>query len=295
MAACGAPATTLAPVAAAPAPPPECDVSAAAASPKRAWLKGSSRPVVIAEIHGTDVQIASVTREIIITRWVPVSELGRAVRVETAVSHTSGGPPDPALFALPGFRVESTTTPWVQIFSGEPLKFTGFVPNSVTTTIFEEAPAREDGTTGISFSVRANPRDDAPVLAIISTGARLRVTGTAPAPWLAVTASAPFSRVVGFIKPPPPQPRESSGDDSGEIEIQGNATEWLPVGTCLRDAPNGKVVGAIVGTLWNKPKALPGGGTAVSVGTPWGDVTVYAKATITEVPDEEHFEWKWTN
>lgn len=51
--------------------------------------------------------------------------------------------------------------------------------------------------------------------------------------------------------------------------------------------------GAIVGALRDEPSALPGGGAAVNVATPWGDVTYYAAESIAEVPDDEHFEWKW--
>lgn len=251
---------------------------------------------MVADIRGTEVQVASVTREIVVMRWVPVLSLGRAVRVETAVSHTPGGPPDRALFALPGFPVDATTTPWVHVVATSPLAFDGYVPNSVTATIFDAAPEHTERATSMTFYVRTDPRDDAPVRGTINSGARVHVTGRAPEPWLAVTASGPFARMQGFIKPPPPEPpRVFSGDDSGEIDIEGSATEWLPVGTCLRDAPNGRIVGAIVGTLWNKPKPLPGGGTAVSVGTPWGDVTYYAREAIAEVPDEEHFQWKWSD
>ena len=241
---------------------------------------------MVVDIRGTEIQIASVTGEIVVTRWVPVSSLGRAVRVETAVSHTPGGPPDPMLFALPGFPVESMTTPWVHIVASSPLAFDGYVPNSVTATIFDAIPEHPERPTSMAFSVRTDPRDDAPVRGTIHSGARVHVTGTAPEPWLAVTSSGPFARMTGFIKPspPPPLPRTSAFDFSGDF-IEGTPVEWLPVGTCLRDAPNGTIVGAIVGTLWTKPKPLPRGGTAVTVSTPWGDVTYYARESITEPPD----------
>jgi len=259
-------------------------VSAAVSSTKRAWLAGESDPVVVADVRGTDVQIAWVTRGIAIARWVPASQLGRAISVEAAVSHAPGGPPDQMLYVLPGFPVPATTGPWVHITSPAPLRFDGFIPNGATTTIFEAPPERTELRTSLAFSVRTDPRDDAPVRGTLEAGGRVRVSGTAPAPWVAITAWGTFARATGYIRPPDPSPART--DEGSEI-VEDAAIAWLPIGTCLRDAPNGKIVGAVIGTLRDKPTPHPGGGTEIKV----GNVTYYANEAVVEVPPDEQVPW----
>lgn len=277
LAACGAPAP--APIAR-PAPAESCDVSAALRSSRRAWLPGATTPVVVIETAAERVLVAHVTPDIVVTRWVPTASLGRAVSTSMAVSPMPGGRPDPDLVVLPGFPVAPATTPWVRVASTSPLAFEGYIPSGATTTIFEALPPPREPETTNTFEVRAEPTSGARLRGVIGRGAHARTTATAVPGWLAVTAAGPFSRISGFVLPPPPRVTKRFGSIDFEDDLIEGRLEPspLPTGTCLRDARDGAIVGATIGPLLEAPRDVSGGVVAITAHAPWGETSYFARA-----------------
>jgi len=254
---------------------PGCDVSIATSSSRRAWLRGAADPATVLEVRDDRVQVGYVATGLVVTRWVPRSELRRVVSLPTAISHRPGGPPDEGVFVLPGFPVEPVTTPWVPVTASSLVPVEGFVPTSATAWFYEQAPAAPDPTTDQEIRVRTAPRADAPERAVLQRGAKVRIGAEVAPGWFAVTGSGAFTRVSGFAVSPPPAPLRRHGSfDFSDIEIEGRlVSPSAPVGTCLRETPGGAIAGAIIGPTLTTP--VTNGGTMITVDAPWGKATYY--------------------
>lgn len=271
-----------------------CDVTAATESMRRAHLRGASVPVVVVDVARSTVQIAMVGPEVTVMRWVPFGALEPVVREETAVSPAPNAAPDPALRVLPGFRLPDATTPWLPVRGDGPIAFTGFVPSGVKGRIWED---RQDAALAspihASFDVHAAARSDSSIRARLEPGARVRVRGPTSQPWLAVLATTEHVRVEGFVEHPRPAPVEAAEPGTFEFSedvLVGEGTPWLAPGTCLWDAPDGAIVGAVSGPLLARPRPVDGW-SAITVTTPWGPVTYFAHAPVVDPAPPAEVDW----
>lgn len=298
---CAAPARGSAPASAtAPAAAPTCDVTLAAGSARRARLRGATTPVVVVDVARTTIQIAMVSPEVIVTRWVPLDALEPVTRDEVAVSPGPRAAADPALRVRPGFPLADVTTPWIPVRAEGSIAFAGFVPAGAKARIWEEAP-RDPRAVAIhaTFDVHAAASSTSPILARLGPGARVRVRGSLSQPWISVVATTDQVRVEGFVARPPPAPVEVEDGQTSEmldLPIEGAGTAWLAPGTCLWDAPGGAIVGAVHGPLFARPRFAEGW-SAVTVTSPWGQATYFAHAPVVEPAAAPEFDWssemKW--
>lgn len=279
---------------------PACDVTAAAESTRRARLSGATAPVVVVDVARTTVQIAMVGPEVIVMRWVPFGALEPVVRAEVAVSPRPDGAADPALRVLPGFRLPSTTSPWIPVQAEGAIAFSGFIPSGAKGRIWERGPDGPAATPiHATFDVHAAASTTSPIRAQLGPGARVRTTGSTSQPWIAIVATGDAVRVEGFVERPPPV-RESDRRDASEmiefsdLQLEGEGTPWLAAGTCLWDAPDGVIVGAVMGPLFARPRPVDGW-SAVTVTTPWGEVTYFANAPVVDPAAPAAGEWKFGN
>ena len=273
--------------------PADCDVRPAAESLRRAWF--GHEPVIVVDVQGPNVEVAAIGADTLVERWVPIAALGRAVITETAVSPRPRSPGDPALRVLPGFPLAAASTTWTAVHGTGTIAFDGFVPSDVRGMIWVEPPSFSGSAVQMSFEVRAEARVDAPVRARIHPGTMVRAARGSDEHWIPITASASHARVEGFVERPPPLPPRPGASEGGvefsEIEVDGVGTEWIPIGTCLWDAPGGHIAGAITAPLLTRPRAEANGWAALAVHTPWGEVTYHAHAPVVDPPVSEPAEW----
>jgi hypothetical protein len=257
------------------------------------WPRIDAVPTTVVELAGEDVQIATVRPQLIVTRWLPVSALGRAAITWAAVSPRAGGPPDPAVRIRIGAKLPASEAAWLAVSPDDGLAFAGFVPSSVRGTIWDVAPAIVDGqvTSHLTGPIRAAPRADAAVRATVAWKAAITVHGE-HAGWFEVTARTDGAEVDGYIErppPPPPQPpgRYEFSDDLIEGELVTPPNRWA-AGSCLYDRPNGAAVGMILadspGDAKPAPRQAIDGWSALEVTTPWGRVTYYLDASPLPLP-----------
>ncbi len=294
--ACAAPAGAP-PVTAAHAGGPACDVTAAAESTRRARLSGATAPVIVVDVSRTSVQIAMVGPEVIVMRWVPFGALEPVVRDEVAVSARPNGAADPALHVLPGFRLPTTTSPWIPVHAEGAIAFSGFVPAGAKGRIWERGPDGPAATAiRATFDVHAAASTTSPIRARLGPGARVRTSGSTSQPWISVVATGDEARVEGFVERPRPNPRDDEDEpemiEISDLQIEGEGTPWIAVGTCLWDAPDGVIVGAVSGPLLARPRPVDGW-SAITVTTPWGENTYFANAPVIEPGARGAAEWKF--
>jgi hypothetical protein len=199
------------------------------------------------------------------------------------VSPRPGIAPDPAIRIAMGYRLPALVAwPSVEHAPADPIAITGVVPAKLRGVVWDE-PARpvRSRTWRGSGAIRSEPRADAPIRAHVTLEAEIELRGRRD-DWFEVTAHGPYVSVDGFIAIPPPRPpRQPTGEI--ETEIEGEITmppSPLAAGTCLYDAPNGHVVGMIVGhQALDDVAPAARGWHRFALATTWGTVTYYTDAT----------------
>lgn len=311
----------VSPPAASPPPAPEAALSPAAApcdasrwrelaaTTRRAWLVSLDRPhahreaapargawrprepVAVLDFEGGDVRVATLREDVIVTRWVAVTGLGRAAIAGAAVSPSPGGAPDPAVRIRIGYRLPDGDRPWLSVAHAptelDGLELHGVVPSAIRGILWDEPPRAP----GLALAMHHDgvildaPHAGAPARAKVTREAEIQIRGTHPGFW-EVTARTPRAEVDGFIPQPPPPPPSPAGrnrydfsDDTIEGELIRPGTP-LPAGTCLHDTPGGDVAGMLLAPQPAMLRPLPRapGWSSLQVATTWGTVTYFAIA-----------------
>jgi len=297
-----------------------CDDAAwhtAAASRQRAWVSSLAAPrahpnaaigrspryaeipATVVEIDGEDVQIATVWPNLIVTRWLPVSALGRVAIREGTVSPAPGSPPDPAIRIRVGAKLPASDAAWLAVSPADGISFAGVVPASVRGLTWDAPAAVDHGRPWHhAGTIRVEPRSDAAIRATVTDAAAIEIRGER-AGWFEITARTASSEVDGYIErppPPPPPPRSRYGnyefsDDVIEGELISGPNRWS-AGTCLYDRPGGTVVGMILADQPGVSKPAVEGWFELKLSTLWGFVSYYTDAPPLPLdlpkPDGDH-------
>ncbi|MBA3539526.1 MAG: hypothetical protein H0T79_07840, partial [Deltaproteobacteria bacterium] len=198
------------------------------------------------------------------------------------------------LHAASGARAGGT--PWLAVAPAEGISISGWVPASVRGTVWEDGVAPSLITRHTSMTLLRAPQQEAPVVAGIGADVPIRIIDwkARAGGWLEVTIAASHATVHGFMlpSPPPPPSTDAMGEGEGEGDREPAAPAMpYPVGTCLRDAPNGTIVGMVRGPLAVTPVHEVGAWHAVVLPTVWGEITLYVDGAPTPPPSPPAFEW----
>lgn len=293
----------------------------AAAIRLRVWPAKASAPAHVVEVAGAHVEVASVTSSVIVTRWVPYASLEPIAMSATNVSPARGAAPDPALRILVGHRLDPPAYGWATVHAPD-----GFVPASFAGTMWTESQPEDDERFAVvpstllsstprdpsvtyrrlperdrrylryaSGEVRGAADDTAPVRFVMTSPMVIQPRAGAPNDYLAITVHLPFAELDGFWKMPPEKPRTPEEEAQGEIEYEAPALHSpIATGTCLYDAPRGRVIGMILDEDAFAPPtpSTVTGWFAVTIPTIWGPHTYYVDTPpIPRPPDPPPIQW----
>jgi hypothetical protein len=274
-------------------------------------------PLAVIDFEDDDVLLADIRPGAIVARWSPRTALGRAVIRETPVSARARVAGDPRVRVTAGYPLAAGGRDWIAVAPAEGVSITGWVPAATRGTIWEDAappPARVDHD---ALTVLREPQEEAAVVAGIAAGAARRVIGTKAigGGWYEATIITTRAAIHGFVRPPPARPpippspasspspaspaspaspSSAGSEDAQEIDLVTPARMPYPVGTCLRERPNGAIVGMIRGPLDVTPVRASGRWYAVVVPTVWGAVTLYVDGPPARpAPDDDAARWNF--
>ena len=234
---------------------------AAALTTRRGWLMtGAAEPALVTVLDqiGDGARIATVSRELVVTRRVRVVDLGRAVVEPVVVSPEPDTPGDPAVELKPGYPLIDGPGPWLALdpsaATREGIAITGYVPAAASGRSWDDAAAVRFTPYGVAHDedLLAAPRPDAPVRMHLTRQVELELELIAGQPgWYAATAHLRHAIVRGFVAVPDGGRRvyDFSGDriESGDEDFGGGVT--LPAEVCLYDVATGEEAGMVLAPL----------------------------------------------
>jgi hypothetical protein len=151
--------------------------------------------------------------------------------------------------------------------------------------------------------IRSAPADDAPIRIALTEARVIQVRAGVVNDFLVVTVFLPFAEIDGYWKRPVPKPRTTEDEVESEMGYEvAEVHSPIAPGTCLYDAPRGRVVGIVrEADAFAKPTASTvAGWYTATIPTIWGSSTYYIDtpplAPPSPAPTDE-WRWKesWTN
>lgn len=274
----------------------------------RVWPSGAAAPATIVDVSGGFVEVASVTPSVIATRWVSHASLSPIAMRTTRVSSERGAEGEHAVRILAGRRLDPPSNGWAAVHDPD-----GFVPASVAGTTWTEEPPPDDRAAvakmtveelrrrpivrSVTGDVRVMPDDSAPIRIALEKPTQTQLVAAAPNGYVTVTVRLAFAEIDGFWKPPPPEPPY----DGPEIDTTPPAVHSpIAPGTCLYDAPHGRVVGMVrdVDAFARPQPAKVAGWYVATIPTIWGPSSYYIDTPPLDppVPEREPEQtWNWGN